>query len=61
MTTIRTAVGMLKGLRPGTGEGTDRRAIYEAIVLHPALNEICADASLAEMRIFPVRPTQPTG
>ena len=52
MPTARYAVGILKGVRPGTGEGTMRQAIYEATVIHRALEEICDKSNIGNVRVF---------
>ena len=58
VTIVRDAVGMLKGLRPGTGEGSGHPATYEATVLYPTLNAVCGAAGLTYVKPFPPRPTQ---
>ena len=52
-TTERFAVAILKGVRPGTQHR--RHPIYEAVILHPALQEILGHT---HFNVVPVRPTQ---
>ena len=59
-TTIRHAVAMPKGLRPGTGPAHNNQGIYEAIVLYKALRELGRLDDIDNINVFPLRPSQPT-
>ena len=52
-TSERFAVAILKGVRPDTQHR--QHPIYEAVILHPALEEILGHT---RFNVVPVRPTQ---